>query len=320
VVSELANTVGTLRPGPILVDLEDRVLDKGDIDRFARLHAAWRAAGYLVTYRATVPATRGLCVAAMHRAGDLDGRAIGDLLPVSSRGEPGAGRVRTALDTLKVEAQPSVRPSTLVTRAAAAAAGLVQDIQVGYREPFLEHIFRTFAIAGATAVGNAVEASVAALTTRWGERTAWILVAFSSQGRGCPHCSFGFMYAANLMHFRDTQTLGPIDEREMVLSLAWTDAETRRWVQERLASGPWADALAPLEQLWALRDGAAATSDDDRLLVHILAAWTLVTECSLQVRIGEVPPLHPRLVRDRRLQRDYRAARSARETPLGLTA
>lgn len=65
-------------------------------------------------------------------------------------------------------------------------------------------------------------------------------------------------------------------------------------------------------RVFALRKGARPVDDADACLLRLLAAWTLINECSLQVDPGPIQAIHPRMSRARRLQRAYRAAREER--------
>ncbi len=84
-----------------------------------------------------------------------------------------------------------------------------------------------------------------------------------------------------------------------------------RRVREILVDHP--EDLALLERQNALRLGAPVETDDDHYLVATLATWEWISDCSIVAGAPEVvPPLDPRVSKDRALQRRYADARAAR--------
>jgi hypothetical protein len=296
-------------PSVLVLDFGEQLLHSQHTDQLSLQHRSWRTQGHTIAYAAQRAATRGACVIAMHRAGDLSGlvvvspeQAVTDLLD-------GEQRLTRALHDLQIEGvSPSTQAPTIALRATAMGYGWMGRLVQGYHTPFITSLLQTYGIQGMSVLGPILESTMADLNVEAGECGGHLLAGLAAMGNGCLFCAYGHIYAANLLFFEETGSLGPLDEKELAQLVTMTDPTLSALLLERLDSSPW-EALRPrVQRLFALRMGAPATPADQTLRLAI-AAWSLITECSLQTSIHLAPPLHSRMARARRLQRAYRSFR-----------
>lgn len=300
-------------PAQVVIDLGASELTDRDILALSAQHRAWRAAGWSTAYAASRSSTRGAVVVALHRAGDHDTTVSPSVAQAAASLDQGQRRLQDALNRLGVtNVIPTARASTWQTRSLAAGFNWLGSLQNGYKTPFIETMLRTYGVSAMPQLAPALQGALDALTEAHGERHAQAVVAFAALGNGCPFCSYGHLYAADLLHFEETGTLCPISPEAMLEARGWLDAEITGWITTSLTGPIWGPIAATVLRQRELRGGAAARSPMDETLLQVTAAWQLISECSLQHEITNAPPLHPRMARARRLQRAYRAARAAR--------
>jgi hypothetical protein len=140
-----------------------------------------------------------------------------------------------------------------------------------------------------------------------------MVIAIAATSTGCQWCSKGHLLGANLGYLRDTGRLYPLDERHIDDWQQLRDVNLVDTLTQRLTAGGELGDAALVRRLFALRNGAeSAEHADDALLVRIIAAWDLLTECTIVAELpGSVPAIDPELSRADALLARYRALRAA---------
>lgn len=308
----LPAVVAGLEPGQLIVDFGTSALEPAAIAVLSQQHREWRTAGWSIAYVAACSATRGALVVALSQAADHETVVATSIPQATVALEQHQRRLADALLRLGVrDVELAARPSTLTTRTMATSFGWLSSLQLGYKTPFIETMLRLYGVSAMPQLGPALQRGLDELTAEKGPLHAQAVAAFAALGNGCPFCSYGHLYAADLLYFEQTGELCPIDPAELAAARARSDAEVMAWIASEMTGPVWSPVAEAALRLHALREGSAPTGDMDELLLRLLASWTLINECSLQVQLGTVPPLHPRMARARRLQRAYRTARSS---------
>lgn len=185
----------------------------------------------------------------------------------------------------------------------------VMGIAVGFEPAFIQEMVITH---GALEVGRWMGASVKVMEevqAHFGGPRGQLLLSFAAVWHGCDFCSTGHLLACDMMRFEEDGSLYPLTGDVLKGLLYRSDEELLQAVRTILVDHP--EDLALLERQNALRLGASIEDEDDRYLVATLATWEWITDCSVPVGAPEVvPPLDPRISRDKALQRRYAAARS----------
>lgn len=211
-------------------------------------------------------------------------------------------------------------------RAALRALSVLGRLTTGYDVPFLADVVAQYGLRGAMARLGTLEKIVAVLEAAWGTRDAHHLIGFAALYNGCHFCALGHIYAANLVHFRDTGAVFPLDERALRERMRVDDdRQLLDFVRARLTDPTHAGLVALLERQFQLKVGEAPhpalgtapagspTERVDDLLAMTITAYDWLNHCSLASGTGEsevvslIAPLH----RDRALRRRYDAARAA---------
>jgi hypothetical protein len=165
-----------------------------------------------------------------------------------------------------------------------------------------------------------VGGTVADLEKHYGLLVANLIMAFAGLWNGCPYCSVGHFYAANLVFFKTTGRLYPIAESDVPELQRMTYEQSMERVREILSSDELAEHFRIVERLFQLYTGAEIKTDEDRLLSAALASWGWLNECSVPItydmQVQEIPPILDKKERELVANR-YRAARDAQARRLG---
>lgn len=266
-------------------------------------------------YLAQTALLRGLSLWVLHMAADLDGRTVGTEGQAENWLADDVGRVeshfrRAGIDSTVIppRARTGVVPKlSFAERVGVTAIGWISRITFGYWPAFTRELVRTYGMDGVKQWGEAVEGAVEGLTNRWGEETGQLIIAMAAVWNGCSYCTTGHLYALNVLYFKRTGRLFPIDEREVPRWYTMTDDRLVDRICERLADDEFVDMIPLVRRQYQIRttglDGDL--SDDDKLIVKANAAWDLVNECSIVIETNQIPPLHPGAARARGVQKAY---------------
>lgn len=207
-------------------------------------------------------------------------------------------------------------------RLALRGIDLLGTLSGAFRVPFLEAVVAQYGLRGAFARLGKVEQIVAALEAELGDSDSHFVVGFASLYNGCEFCSLGHIYAANLLYFRATGRLHPLDELEIRDHLRVdSDRELLDFSLGRLAAPEHAPLAALLERQHRLKTGElphpalgtapadAPTERRDDLLAMAISAYDWLNHCSIRGDDNEIVSLVIPLHRDRALRRRYAAAR-----------
>ena len=275
-------------------------------------------------YLARTSRLRGLSLWVLHMAADVAARTVGTEGQAHAwLAADGASRLDANFRLLGVEEPPpralTGAPETLTftERVGVQAMGWISRITFGYWVAFTREMVRTYGLDGVKRWGDAIETAVEALDARFGVERAQLLIAMAAVWNGCTYCTTGHLYALNILYFKRTGRLFPIDEREVPRWYTLADERVVQRVVDRIADTDFADMIPILRRQLELRvhGHAGASSDDDRLIVMTNAAWDLVNECTIVVETSEIPPLHPTAARARGVQRAYARQRAAAGRP-----
>lgn len=294
-----------------VVDLGDQPVSAELTGVLTSAHRELREAGCRLSYAAAIPATRGLCVVALHQAGDPNGEvSVSAALALSAANR---GRITGAMQTLGVDgvAPTPGRGLSSTERVVAQVAGWGGRMAMGVEFPFMEQMLSTYGMRGVGGpVGRALTAVLSEVEAQFGDWEGQILVSVAAIGNGCGFCGPGHLYAANLLYFEAYGAVLPLDEQDVDRMIRSSDQAIEDWMSAALNSAGLPEAAALVARVFALRQGAPPQDAADARLLRLLAAWTLINECSLQVDPGPIQAIHPRMSRARRLQRAYKAERA----------
>jgi len=305
-------------PPALLLDLRrtDRIEQQIRV-ALVDVHRALKAKAGRSVYLAESPVLRGMALWILHLAGDQRASVVGSLVQARAWLTGSEGRVASWFDALgkprlPMRAEDGPLPDlSLKERMVSRVGGFFTRVTQGYWLAFLEELIRTFGVEGLEQIGEQNEEILGDLTQRWNAETAQIVVGMGALWNGCGYCGVGHIYAANLLYFRRTGELLPLDEREVPRLQRWTDNQVLEALDSRF-TGPLEPTGALVRRQYALKFGGDAARDEaDALLLRACAAWDIVNECSIVVQLDEVPPLHPAMAKARGVQRSYRARRRA---------
>lgn len=206
-----------------------------------------------------------------------------------------------------------MRLPALHHRALGALMNAYVKVQLGYGLPFAAELFDTYGVAGFGEWAHKTADARDRAQARWGDAAGDMLVALTAAWNGCRWCSKGHLRAANLVFLRETGALFPLDEANMDEWQTLRDADLVQLLTKALRDADLHDQAEALQRLFDLRAGRAeATSEDDKILMDLVAAWDLLSECSVLVDVPEVvPALETELARDLALNEHYERLRQA---------
>lgn len=201
---------------------------------------------------------------------------------------------------------------SLIQRLGARAMRTMSKVINGYDPVFVDEMLNILGTAGVRIWGERLTAVSIALDERFGHAKAQHIISFSAMLNGCPFCSIGHMYSANLQVFADSGLLFPVDEREVLKLQELGDEELLDVLEKRLAGGPHEETLALFKRVYALKfGGAEPETADDELFIAAIGAWDLLTECTILsegIDPAKVDPLSE-VAKDKGLRKRYQAAR-----------
>lgn len=202
------------------------------------------------------------------------------------------------------------RNPSLGRRVAGALMQKTMGIAIGFEPAFIQEMVISHGVLEVRKWMGASVEIMEAVQEHFGGVQGQLLLSFAAVWHGCDFCTTGHLYASNLMRFESDGSLYPLRSEALRGLLHHTDEALLEAVRAQLADYP--EDLALLERQNALRLGAPPENDDDRYLLATLATWEWISDCSIVAGAPEVvPPLDPRISRDRALQQRYRAARNA---------
>lgn len=317
-IARLREAVDAWKPAAapgLIVDLREAE----DFDPDARLalvdvHKALAAKAGRVAYLARSSRLRGMSLWVMHMASDVSARAVGSMAQAESWLAGDKGRLEVSFSKVGVD---SVPPRALrgigegklsfAERLGSTAIGWISQITVGYWPKFTREMVRTYGLDGVERWGRAVEHTINTLSERYGDETAQGVIATAAVWNGCSYCTTGHLYAVNLLYFKRTGELFPIDEREVPRWYTLTDDRLVDRIVGRLEDEQFADLARLIRRQYRMRiEGERLTpTDDDQYIQLANAAFDLVNECSIVIEAASVPPLHEGAARNRGVQKAY---------------
>ncbi len=187
------------------------------------------------------------------------------------------------------------------------------ELHTGYSTVFMAELIRTFGVSNALQVMGGMGRAQAALEKHHSLMIAQLSLGVAGLWNGCRFCGCGHLLAANLLYFRETGKLYPIDER-IVLELEKMDfPSVRARIAELLSAPEHQKEAAALDRLMAIQLGAPVADDEkDRALKLGIDVWAIVNECSTVVSFDldlDVVPALSTIAKDKPLQKRYRIAR-----------
>lgn len=293
-----------------LIAFQTRRLTPTESSTLVTLHREWFMNKAQVHYVAHRPATRGSCIVAAHSAGDGLCQVAPSIQGATAAIQKGLGRIEPGVqhfvgDTI----QPQFGPPSSSQQLIGGAMDWMGRLTNGYSVPFVPNILSTFGFTGMSKLFPMLQEAESAMIERFGKTIGHLLSACCTLGNGCTFCLYGHLYAANLFHFEEHGTVGPLAETEAAQLTALTDTELQDYLQATLRDSPWAEALPVIKRIAEIRAGSLSADDTEAYIRQTILAWSLINECSLQAPSNSAPPFNPQLARNRRLQRAYRHAR-----------
>lgn len=266
-------------------------------------------------YLAVNSRLRGLALWVSHMACDTLCRAVGTEAQAERWLQGEMSRIETDLDRLGATEMParartgSIRRDKLSfsERVSVRALGWIVTVTDGYWPDFTEEMVRTYGPEGLKAWGDAVGAGVKKVTETYGDEVAQGLFAMAAVWNGCAYCTTGHFYALNILYFKRTGRLFPIDEREVARWYTLTDERLVERVLERLADDEHAQLSGLFRRQFEIRVKGAELEPEpeDDFIQTANAAFDLINECSIVIDSAKVPPLNPKAAKMWGVQRAY---------------
>ena len=181
-------------------------------------------------------------------------------------------------------------------------------VSIGYYVNFDEELVRQHGIAGFMKWGQATQAAFEEITEKLGVEQAHLVAAFASFFNGCDYCSWGHLFALNLLLLERTGKVYPIDEVEVLDLMRLGDNAVMDELKRRLAAEhpEHLRLLVRQHELRTLEGGPV--SEEDRILVRSIALFEWVNECSIVVN-APAPPMDP-IAKKKALLARYEAMRA----------
>ena len=182
----------------------------------------------------------------------------------------------------------------------------------GYDPVFVADMLDLLGVKGVGAWGTKLQAVAEELDETFGPFEGQLVISFAAMFNGCRVCSVGHMYVANLHHFEETGELFVIDEREVYELQVLSDEELLAVAADRMAAPQYERARKLIARLHALKyGGEAIVNPEDELLAGAIAAWDLLTECSILSDIEDPAQIDPltSIAKRKDLIERYQAAR-----------
>jgi hypothetical protein len=282
------------------------------------VHRIWAERARHVAYLSTDPRWCGLSLWIMRAAGDGSGKTLGSETQLEewvSRCTGRADHVPRASSEHGRSVAPRPTPASTSEWSGSQQAHWAMQIILGMRPPWFDDMVRMHGFPGLKRWSDGIQRAMGSLVERHGELDAQVLLGTAAFWSGCLYCASGHLLAASLLYFESTRRMLPLNEDDPLRWRRGTQDNVLIEMEERL-SGADLDALAEMVALQGRIKLGRVTADGDdpttRALGQAESAWAMINACPRAQENTRVPPLHPRLARDRQLVEAYRQAR--RET------
>lgn len=143
----------------------------------------------------------------------------------------------------------------------------------------------------------------------WGPVRTHLLVSTISGINGCPYCTYGHGYAAQLHYFKQTGQLFPIDEHEMMNFNSKEEKEIVTCLKDAYEKTNLKTELADLDRMLELKSNPALTSTkDDKYILQLINLFELLNSCAIKSNTKE-DAAHDPINKDTALIKRYTSAR-----------
>lgn len=175
------------------------------------------------------------------------------------------------------------RPLTFVERTTISLLRRLEVAAQGFYVPFDEEIMRSYGLRGFFSALTTSAIAWIKLVKHFGEKDAQLLACYSSMFNGCRHCGFGHMYALNLIHLAETNSLYPIRPEDILSHMRDTDDQILAWLHAQLAGPAFDRQRYLLSRLHAICYGQVEqdSQPDDALLRLAQKFYAFWNECSV---------------------------------------
>lgn len=182
----------------------------------------------------------------------------------------------------------------------------------GYVQTIMtEEMIRTFGIGGYMRWAKAATTVLKELGGRYDDAIAQLLLGVAAMWNGCTWCGQGHIKAHNVMRFKESGELFPLDEADIIPLQRMRDEEVLARLRVLLSDPKHATVLRLIERQYALKTlTAEGTTDDDEFLRASIAAWDWATECSIMVPSDVVVPATAPVGKDKETCQRYDEARA----------
>lgn len=187
---------------------------------------------------------------------------------------------------------PERPPLPLLKRVFADMMNSMLYLMEGYRAPFGRELYRTYTFGQVMEWNRRVMKVIKTMEKELGPWQGQLCIALSAVWNGCEFCAQGHTYASNLLYFKATGKLLPVDENEMPRLQRMKDSALMDELRKRFGADEFKQLLARIERMYALHEGAQPTQSGDEVLHAVNATWQWVNECSIISPTTPVPPLN----------------------------
>ena len=145
---------------------------------------------------------------------------------------------------------------------------------------------------------------------QWGGIRTHLLTAGISVLNGCPYCTYGHAYALQLHHFKNTDSLMPSDENEIVSWHTLPENEAIDKFRQLIKDAGLSNELPIFERMLLFRQGVEQpASKEDKQIAHLLAMFSFLNSCGIK---GKTNPdqAHDPINKDTSLRDEYHRART----------
>lgn len=190
------------------------------------------------------------------------------------------------------------------------------SLKTGYTTPFLVEIVESYGLGNAFKLLGAMTSSTNRLADAFNPTAAQLVLGIAGTWNGCRFCGAGHIYAANVLYFKETGELMPVDERETFELQMLPFEELVKTMTERFANAntELAQQLTPIvKRTFEIELGAQPDdSDGDKAIVSAIETWNQLNECSVETVYDfeyDIVPALNEIYKDKKLLARYQAAR-----------